>query len=316
MNRPETKTGLLFGLALAAMTPLVAPVAAEGTAVYPEGVEYSNPPARTDDEIARIAAELAVFEAGIKGIDYERARYHPIHFPPMIDTASNEQCLTCHQDILDHKPLEVSPAGVPAEDTIAWYQTLDTYQGDQASFHWRHMESDFAKSVMNLECTFCHKGNDPREESPDMMPRRAAFSASKTPEFTLRKMVNPSTTCLLCHGGMPDVDEIMAIGAPWPEARVDFEDEDNPNGCLMCHTDIRSNRHNVTYLNAATIEELGQNGSSDSCYGCHGGRQWYRISYPYARHPWLDMDEEVPEWAADRPTQSDPQYQRTPVASE
>lgn len=326
MNKPETTTSLFFGLALVAMTTFAAPVSGQGTGqdaaaeidldYYPEGVTYSDPPARNDDEIARIAAELAMLKADLPTLDYERARHHPIHFPPMIKTASNEQCLTCHQEVLDHQPRAVSPAGVPAGDTIAWYQTLDTYAGDQASFHWRHLESDYARAVMNLECTFCHKGNDPREESPDMMPLRATFSADATPEFTLRKMVNPSTTCLMCHGAMPDVDEIMGIGAPWPGARLDFEDEDTLNGCLSCHYGIRTDRHNVSFLNAATIEHLGQTNGSDSCYGCHGGRQWYRISYPYPRHAWPDMDEDTPEWAAGRPTQSDPAYQRPPLASE
>ena len=283
--------------------------------VQAEGPVYSDPPARTAAAQAEIDARVETLGTEIAGLDYDRARFHPIHFPPQINEASNEECLVCHQEIIDRKPLDVSPAGVPAADTIAWYQTLDTYEGDQASFHWRHLQSDLAQSVMNLECKFCHKGNDPREESPDMMPLREYLGAGAKPEFTLRKMVNPSTTCLMCHGGMPDVDEIMAIGAPWPEARLDFEDEETPNGCTSCHEFIRTDRHNVTYLNAATIEDLGQAGS-DSCYGCHGGRQWYRISYPYARHAWPDMDEETPEWAIDRPTQSDPAYQRAPAASE
>ena len=72
---------------------------------------------------------------------------------------------------------------------------------------------------------------------------------------------------------------------------------------------FRTNRHNVTYLKAAGIENLAQAGS-DTCYGCHGGRAWYRISYPYPRHAWPGMDPEVPEWAKDRPTASDPRYAR------
>ncbi len=27
-------------------------------------------------------------------------------------------------------------------------------------------DTPFAKKVMNLQCTFCHQGNDPREEAP------------------------------------------------------------------------------------------------------------------------------------------------------
>jgi len=310
MSRTRVLLGYLTPATLSAALFLVA-----AQTVQAEGPVYTDPPARTQAAQAEIDARVETLRAEIAGLDYERARFHPIHFPPQITEASNKECLVCHQEILDRKPLDASPAGVSAMDTIAWYQTLDTYAGDQASFHWRHLQSDLAQSVMNLDCTFCHKGNDPREESPDMMPSRAYFSADATPEFTLRKMVNPSATCLMCHGAMPDVDEIMAIGAPWPEARLDFEDEETPNGCNSCHEFIRTDRHNVTYLNAASIEELGQSGS-DSCYGCHGGRQWYRISYPYPRHAYPDMDEEIPEWAADRPLLSDPAYQRAPMASE
>lgn len=274
---------------------------------YPEGVVYTNPDSRSAEDTAEVEKLAAALEALAPTLDYERARFHPIHFPPAIETASNEECLTCHQEILTHKPREASPAGVGINDTLAWYQTLDTYKGDQESFHFRHLESDFAKEVMNLECVFCHKGNDPREESPDMMPRRAAFSADAQPEFTLRKMVNPETTCLRCHGQFPY--EVMDLEGPWHEIRADMEWPEAPNGCLSCHAEsFRTVRHNVNYLNAANIEELARQGSSDTCYGCHGGRAWYRISYPYPRHAWPDMDEETPEWAVGRPTVSDPAY--------
>ena len=282
---------------------------------YPEGVTYENPPEPTPETIAGIAAKLAALEAEIPTLDYQRATYHPIHFPPMIETASNEECLACHQEILANDVRDASPAGVKAAETMVWYQTLDTYAQGQSDFHWRHMQSDFARSVMNLQCTFCHKGNDPREESPDMMPTRDAFLASAIPEFTLRKMVNPSETCLLCHGAMPDPELIMGLGGPWHEVRVDLEYAEAPNGCLSCHAEtFRTNRHNVTYLKAATIEELARAGTSDTCYGCHGGRAWYRIPYPYARTPWPLMDAEtVPDWALDRPTQSKPEYHLTPA---
>ena len=279
---------------------------------------FANPPARSAEAIALAEQRAAAIQADVDaGMDYQRARYHPIHFPPAINEASNEECLVCHQEIMERTPLEQSPAGVPASDTLAWYQTLDTYEGPQQTFHYRHLQSDYAREVMNLECNFCHKGNDPREESPDMLPTRAAGTAPDVPEFTNRKMVNPSETCLLCHGAMPDPIDIMGIGAPWPEARLDIEDEETVNGCLMCHGDgdfgFRTNRHNVTYLNALNIEMTAHQ-KSDTCYGCHGGRQWYQITYPYPRHPWADMDEEVPEWATGRPTSSKPEYQRPETA--
>ncbi len=333
LRNPDDRQNLIAYLAQQSDTPVgvealgfaagAGPDAAAAIAAPATGEEntflagFHNPAPRSADEQAAIDARVAALRAEVAGIDYERARFHPIHFPPMIEQASNEECLVCHQEIMDNKPLQSSPAGVPASDTMAWYQTLATYDGEQASFHFRHLQSDYAKQVMNLECTFCHQGNDPREESPDMMRGRPAFSASDTPEFTLRKMVNPSTTCLRCHGAMPDPENIMGLPGAWPEARQDFEDEETPNGCLTCHGEYgyRTNRHNVSYLNAANIEDLAT-ASSDVCYGCHGGRQWYRISYPYPRHPWPDMDPETPDWALDRPTQSDPAYQLAPVAAE
>ncbi|WP_083392787.1 c-type cytochrome [Rhodobacter xanthinilyticus] len=299
-----------------------APAATEAPAAEaPEiaQIPFTNPPAPSAEQEAEIAARVAALEAEVEGLSYDEARYHPIHFPKNIETASNAECLVCHQEINDAKPRAESPAGVQAETSLAWYQTLDTYSGPQADLHWRHLQSDFAQEVMNLQCNFCHQGNDPREESPDMMPGRPFFSASASPEFTNRKMVNPETTCLRCHGAMPDPVEIMGLGGPWHEVRGDMEDPTDPataNGCLSCHGELfRTNRHNVTYLNAANIEELAKEVSSDTCYGCHGGRAWYRISYPYARHPWPGMDPETPAWAADRPTASDEKY-RLPETAE
>ncbi len=280
---------------------------------WPEGVTYVNAPEPTEAEREAIAARVAALEEEIQGIDYERARFHPLHFPPAIETASNEECLVCHKDVMTHEPREFSPAGVPRDATLAWYQTLDTYEGPQATFHYRHLESDFAKTVMKLECNFCHKGNDPREESPDIIPNREPFTAAEVPEFTLRKMVNPSETCLRCHGAMPAPEEIMGLGGPWHEVREDMEWPEAPNGCMSCHAEtFRTVRHNVDYLNALNIEEYARVGSSDVCYGCHGGRAWYRIAYPYPRHSWPLMEDmvgtDVPEWAIGRPTESDPQY--------
>lgn len=281
---------------------------------YPEGVTYADVAPPGDAEIAAIGARLAELEAAIPAMDYQAARYHPLHFAPAIAQASSQECLACHQEILSHQPRDTAPAGPAAQDSLAWYQTLDTYAGPQADFHWRHIESDFAKSVMKLECNFCHKGNDPREESPDMMPGRETFAAGVSPEFTLRKMVNPSETCLLCHGAMPDPVGIMGLPGPWHEARADIEYPEAPNGCLSCHAEtVRTNRHQVNYLNAATIEDMARNGTSDTCYGCHGGRAWYRISYPYARSPWPGMDSEtLPDWAKDRPTAPKPEHQIAP----
>jgi len=241
--------------------------------------------------------------AGAQSTDYMRARIHPIHFKPAIDTATDEQCLSCHQEILTYEPRSETSSGVKASDTLAWYQTLDTYAGDQKSFHWRHLQSPFAGKVMKLQCTFCHQGNDPREEA-----QGASATTRNDTTFNLRKMVNTSQTCLRCHGAFPS--ENMQLDGPWHELRADLEDEETPNGCLTCHQDqFRTVRHQVSYLNAEVIEELAKQ-SSDACYGCHGGRSWYRISYPYPRHAWPDMPEETPEWAVERPTQSEAKYHK------
>ena len=274
-------------------------------------VPYVDPPAPTADQQAAEASAVEALKKATAGWDHQRAKYHPIHFKPAIDKATNGECLACHQEVLDTPVRETSPAGVEAQKSLAWYQTLATYDGPQMTFHQRHMSSPYAKAVMNLQCTFCHQGNDPREEAPVMStsPEFIAANNGDLP-FTLRKMVNPSQSCLLCHGAMPDPVNIMGLAGPWPEARKDLETPEAPNGCLTCHQDLfRTNRHNVTYLNAVTIEDVAKE-SSDVCYGCHGGRAWYMNSYPYPRHPWPGMDTStVPEWAKDRKAESDPRYQ-------
>lgn len=225
--------------------------------------------------------------------DYQRARWHPIHFPPAIDSANDAQCLGCHQEILERKVLSKSPAGVPADSTVAWYQTLTTYDGPQETFHRRHLSTPYAREIMDMKCNTCHQGSDSREEAPvppDIQQTR----------FTLRKQVNPQI-CLSCHGAFPDY-KVMGLPSHWNESREMFQ-----NNCLLCHAGIRKTRHQVNYLKPDAIEEAGKK-DSDVCYGCHGGRQWYRISYPYPRHAWEGMAKEIPEWAKDRPTESEPRF--------
>jgi len=219
---------------------------------------------------------------------YDASRWDPIHFKPAIEQASNQQCLSCHQEIRDRRVLETSPAGVRTPDTLAWYQTLETYKGEQETFHRRHLVTDFATQVMDLKCNTCHQGNDPREET-------ANSSATGDNTLTQRKHVDPQI-CLMCHGRFPA--EIMGIPGSWPDNAKLFADN-----CLTCHAAIRSNRHQVNFLKPTAIEEAGQN-NSDVCYGCHGGRAWYRISFPYARHTWPGAASDVPEWAKNRPTES------------
>ena len=240
--------------------------------------------------------------------DYLRDRWNPIHFRPNIDKATNKQCLACHKEILTRKPRKASPAGWKADSVLAWYQTLVTYSGPQMTFHARHLTSKYARQVMDLKCNFCHRGNDPREEAPGSHAENMNDAG-----YTLRKMVDPEKTCLRCHGKFP-FEFMEGLEGDWSKIRQDFEDEETKNGCLAaCHGEIfRTVRHQVTYLKPKNIEKLAKD-SSDVCYGCHGGRKWYRISYPYPRHPWPGMKDvvpETPEWAKNRPTQSEARYRR------
>ncbi|MDR1995273.1 hypothetical protein [Azonexus sp.] len=234
---------------------------------------------------------LASAHAGVK--DYQRARWDPLHFKPAIDNARDEQCLACHQEILQNSVRQESKAGVKAANSLAWYQTLDTYEGEQGTFHWRHLKSTYSTQVMQMQCITCHQGSDPRDRAvnpPDV----------NNTAHVLRKNTNPDT-CLMCHGKHPN--EIMGMDQSWPEIRDAMQ-----NDCLICHSTIRTNRHQVNFLKSEAIEKLAAEKGGDVCYGCHGGRQWYRISFPYPRHPWEGMAPEVPEWAQGRPTQSEARF--------
>lgn len=236
----------------------------------------------------------------LAGQDHLRATYDPIHFKPAIDTATDAQCLACHREVLDDKVRERSPAGISAAASKAWYQQLSTYTGEQDTFHRRHLVTPMAKELMNLRCTTCHQGNDPREEAPGSS---ATAMPQSTDAFTLRKQVNPETTCLKCHGQMNI--QVMGLPSPWHESKEMFG-----NSCLTCHAAIRTTRHQVNYLKAEAIEAAGAR-NADTCYGCHGGRSWYRIAYPYPRHAWNGMAPEVPDWAKDRPTESEARFRMT-----
>jgi hypothetical protein len=104
----------------------------------------------------------------------------------------------------------------------------------------------------------------------------------------------------MCHGKFPF--NVMGLPDDWPQSASTFG-----NNCLLCHAAIRTTRHEVNYLKPAAIEQAGA-ANSDVCYGCHGGRSWYRIAFPYARHPWPGMAPEVPDWAKDRPTKSEARF--------
>lgn len=232
---------------------------------------------------------------------YAAARWDPLHFKPAIERANDEECLVCHAEVLKPGVRTQSPAGLRADKSLAWYQTLDVYAGEQDSFHRRHLVGELARRYMNLRCNTCHQGHNPRDEAP------GTSATSQSNAYALRKQVDPQT-CLMCHGQFNF--EVMGLPGPWAQHGETFG-----NNCLMCHEGIRTNRHNVNFLKPLAIEEAGRE-SSDNCYGCHGGRAWYRIPFPYPRHAWDGMDKDVPEWARHRPTQSEPRFRlesRTPA---
>lgn len=233
-------------------------------------------------------------DKGLEQRDYHRSKWDPIHFKPAIDTATNAQCLECHKEILDRKPRDVSPAGVKKTDVLAWYQTLNTYEGEQDTFHRRHLVGPLAKKLMKMKCSTCHQGNDPREET-------VGSSADGPTAAVQRKMVNPDV-CLMCHGQFPPYQRMTGLTGPWTESGKVFG-----NNCMTCHAVFRTNRHKVNFLDAEAIEKEGAT-NGDSCYGCHGGRAWYRISYPYPRHSWPTMAKETPDWAKGRPTESQARF--------
>ena len=225
---------------------------------------------------------------------YLAARWDPIHFKPGINTATDAQCLACHQEVLKPSVRKHSPAGLASSDAKAWYQQTSTYAGEQDTMHRRHIETPLAKQLMNMRCITCHEGNDPRDEAP----RTSANNQDQN--LTLRKAVSAETVCLKCHGKMNW--QVMGLPQSWEQSRTTFQ-----NNCLTCHAAIRTTRHQVNYLNANAIEQAGAK-SGDACFGCHGGRPWYRIAYPYPRHAWQGMTAEVPDWAKNRPTESEARF--------
>lgn len=226
--------------------------------------------------------------------DYFRASQHPLHFKPAIDTASDDQCLGCHAEVLEPSVRATSPAGVEARSVKAWYQRTSTYQGEQDTFHRRHRETAMAKALMNLSCNSCHQGHDPRDEAPN------SSATGQNTGFTLRKQVDPEAICLRCHGALNW--PVMGLPEPWEKSGQAFQ-----GNCLVCHAAIRTNRHQVSYLKADAIESAAKQ-DPQVCHGCHGGRAWYRISYPYSRHAWPGMPEPAPDWAKDRPAHSEARF--------
>jgi nitrate/TMAO reductase-like tetraheme cytochrome c subunit len=224
---------------------------------------------------------------------HAKATWNLLHFKPAIEQADDKECLVCHAEVLKPSVRALSPAGIRADQSTAWYQTLEVYSGKQDTFHRRHLVGESAKKLMNLRCNTCHQGHDPRDEAS------ATSATTQSIGYALRKQVDPQT-CLLCHGQFNH--EVMGLPGPWAEHGETFG-----NNCLLCHDSIRTARHNVNFLKPRAIEAAGRE-SSEHCYGCHGGRAWYRIPFPYSRNAWEGMDKEVPDWAKHRPKSSEPRF--------
>lgn len=227
-----------------------------------------------------------------------KARMDALHFKPAIKTASNAQCLQCHQEILQRKPRDVTLAGVKTKNTLAWYQTVDTYQGEQDTFHRRHMRHLLAEPgaspvLMRLNCNTCHQGHNINKEVTSDVHRNYSQPA-------MSKEVDPNT-CLMCHGKF-DYNTMPGVVGPWSVMAASYN-----NDCMMCHRVFRTNAHDVNYLNKEVITQAGT-ANGEVCYGCHGGRSWYGIAYPYPRNTWLGMSPIIPEWAKNRPTTSQPRF--------
>ena len=237
-----------------------------------------------------------LFAGSVSATDYLGARWNPLHFKPAIDEATNEQCLVCHMEVIQRQVRAVSPSGFNSENASAWYQTLETYTGEQDTFHRRHLVTTEAKRLMNFKCNTCHQGHDPKDES-------SGSTDDGQSGLILRKTVDPDI-CLMCHGAF-DYKVMAGLSGDWPDIRDTFK-----NDCVTCHKEFRTKRHQLNFLNAEEIEKAGDE-NSDSCYGCHGGRAWYSIAYPYVRTPWLErMPGVAPEWADNRPTSYAPRFLR------
>jgi hypothetical protein len=210
------------------------------------------------------AALLVVGGTSVAEVDpeYERHRrlWERSHFPPGEDSLDG-RCLGCHADVLEQAPRRAMPAGALPEGLLPPYQRLATYDGGQASFHWRHRRSSYAQSVMRMRCQSCHRGRDPR--LPEVHRHEREFPVA------LRKRVHPNL-CVNCHGRFPD--HRAAFDGDWPAVRQRFD-----GNCLVCHEGDSARRHHNPLLDREAVEAQARD-SGDVCYGCHGGRAWYRVS--------------------------------------
>lgn len=192
------------------------------------------------------------------GNAYERARLSDVHIDSAKKGIQDSACLACHQEIFDAEGA-VLAAIDPAIDLSKlkpWYQDVTTYQGPQLRFHYRHLKTPLATSIMDLSCVFCHENTEVRATYP-----------GEDSGGSFRKQVS-GETCLLCHGQFPQAHRMS-----WPALQTAVGGQD----CLACHNaeTLRNVVKKVDYLQADKIVAQGQDNAA-LCYGCHGGRAWYQ----------------------------------------
>ena len=71
----------------------------------------------------KAAATKAVAVDAENGGKLLRATYSPLHFKPAIESASDDQCLACHKEVLEDKP-RVASLGISGQVLIAVIRTL------------------------------------------------------------------------------------------------------------------------------------------------------------------------------------------------
>jgi hypothetical protein len=184
-----------------------------------------------------------------------RASYSPLHFKPAIDTATDAQCLACHKEVLEDKPRVASPAGVRAADSIAWYQRTSTYSGEQDSFPSPAPGDADGAGLDEPALHHLPSGPGPARgsagllgdgDAPDRSPASPCASRSirKPPASSATASFRPRRS--------------WACPARGPRSRTCSR-----TTAWRCHAAIRTNRHQVSYLNADAIEAAAREGTAN-----------------------------------------------------
>lgn len=221
-------------------------------------VGYGNMPVE-DKTTLKLHEPRPWWDNDMIGNAYERSRLSDVHTDSAKKGIQDATCLNCHQDIFDADGavLAATDPTIDLSKLKPWYQDVKTYQGPQLRFHYRHLKTPLATSIMNLSCVFCHENTEVRATYP-----------GEDSGGSFRKQVSSETKCLLCHGQFPP-----AHGMSWPALQKTIGGQ----GCLACHQvdTLSTILGEVAYLKADKIVAQNQD-NAVLCYGCHGGRAWYQ----------------------------------------